>query len=124
MLAQSHALVANPRIERVFLVSRWDYDYLPQALFASRLEKVIAAYGRFGATVYIVKQPPVQTAFDKRAYVRAVVRHRIWGEDLSATIAQQSITLAEHLRTRAFTDAVFASLTQPRVQIIDPAAAL
>lgn len=120
MVAQALAMVADPRIDSVFLVSRFDFEYAPRDQLFSQLEKSIAAYGKFGATVYIVKQAPEHLRFNRRVYRRAFLRHRFFGEDVSAVMAQQSVTMAEHRRVRAFVDGVFERFKDdPRVRFVD-----
>ena len=120
MLAEARALAADARIDGVFLVARFDTEYFARDLFAGRLAKTIGDFAKSGATVYVVKQAPEQPHFRKRRYLRAFLRRRFFGQDPSAVIAQQSVTLAEHRRSRAFTDGVFETFTtDERVRFID-----
>lgn len=120
VMQQALKMAADPAIEQIFLVSRLDLEYVPHQLLAQELDRTIAAYSRFGAKVYIVKQAPVQPHFDKRTYLRAFLRQRFFGDDMSAVVQQQSVSLAEHRKVRGFVDGVLDTFrNDPRVQVVE-----
>jgi peptidoglycan/LPS O-acetylase OafA/YrhL len=111
---------AAGHIDSVFLVSRFAYAYMPNDVFARRLEQTINEYARRGATVYIVRQPPEQARFDRREYLRALLRHRLLGDDIAPVIQRQSSSRAEHEQVQAFVNGVFATYRDdPRVRLVD-----
>ena len=119
MREQALAAVAEHRIGRVFLVARFA-SYKPAESLAPRLERTIAAYAERGAIVYLVAQAPEQPRFDARRYLRAVLLHRYFGADATATLHQQTVTRAEHDRLQAHVMAAFSSYrNDPRVRVVD-----
>ena len=122
---QALAAVAEQRIDRVILVSRFSYEFMPQELFERRFEKTIAAYAERGATVYIIMQMPDQPRFNRRAYLRAVLRQRFFGVDATPEVQRQSVSRAEHDQRQAFVNGVFAGYRDdPRVRFVEFTSAL
>ena len=120
MHEQALATVTEHKIDRVFLVSRYAHDYMPRELFPRRLEKTIATYSERGAVVYIVLQAPEQPRFDRRVYLRALLRRRFLGEDPSTVARNLSVTRAEHEQRQEFVRGVFEKYqNDPRVRFVD-----
>jgi hypothetical protein len=120
MRDEALALVEAHGLDRAVLVSRFAHEYVPHEFFARRFEKTVSAYAQRGARVYVVLQAPEQPRFDRRDYTRAVLQHRFFGIDAAPAIRRMSVSRAEHERTQAFVNAVFASYQHdPRVRFVD-----
>lgn len=113
-------LVADERIRTVFLVSRFSFAYSPMTTFESRLARTIDAYAQRGAVVNLVSQAPEQPNFQRRYYLQALLRQRVFGRDADRAVKDMTATRAEHEQQQAFVRAAFARYRDdPRVRLID-----
>jgi peptidoglycan/LPS O-acetylase OafA/YrhL len=123
---QALDLISANQLTRVIVVSRYSNDeYLPRDSFAARFERMVADYAARGATVYVVLQVPEHPRFDRRQYLRAVLRQRFLGIAAAPEIQRMSVSRAEHERRQAFVNDVFRSYrNDPRVRFVDVTSAL
>ena len=127
LLTRERALqmVADEHIGAVFLVSRFSFGYGAPDTFAARLSGTIDAYSQRGALVHLVAQAPEQPHFQRRAYLRAMLRQRFLGVDASPAIHAMTATRAEHDERQAFVRSAFERYRgDARVRLVDFSAAL
>jgi peptidoglycan/LPS O-acetylase OafA/YrhL len=120
-LRQADDVIEAHQIKRVIVVSRFAHaEYLPRESFARRFEKMVARFAERGIMVYVVRQAPEHPRFDRREYLRALLRRRFFRVDATSEIARMSVTRAEHDHHQAFVNGVFANYRDdPRVRFVD-----
>ncbi len=124
-LQQARDVIAEHRLTRVVVVSRFSNEYRPRETFAPRFEKMIAGFAARGVMVYIVRQAPEHPRFDRRQYLRAVLGQRFFGIDATTEIQRMTSSRAEHEQRQQFVNGVFASHQHdPRVRFVDFTSAL